>query len=267
MLPAVGNSIGDASLNAPGSVTTLHRSRAPDGGTQPGRDPVGARVRLCLLDGFELRADGRAVSLPVSAQRVLAFLALQERPMLRTFVAGSLYLDKSEERAAANLRTVLWRLRQPGIPLVTATANHLGLAPTVAVDLHEAFARARRVLGGSSEEATDTLLLRGDLLPDWYDDWVITDRERLRQVRLHALDALCSSLVMLGAYARAIEVGMASIAAEPLRESAHRAVIGVHLAEGNRSEALRQYAVYVSLLRESLALEPSDQLKDLVGVT
>ena len=71
-------------------------------------------VRLNLLRGFELWCDGERVTLPMSAQRVLAFLALHDRPVLRLYVAGSLWLDASEERSYANLRSALWRLRRPG---------------------------------------------------------------------------------------------------------------------------------------------------------
>ena len=59
---------------------------------------------------------------------------------------------------------------------------------------------------------------------------------------------------------------MAAVAAEPLRESAQRALIRAHLAEGNRSEALRQYRSYESLLRDELGLEPTSDLKALVGL-
>jgi DNA-binding SARP family transcriptional activator len=48
-----------------------------------------------------------------------------------------------------------------------------------------------------------------------------------------------------------------------LRESAHRALIRVHLAEGNRFEAQRQYDLCRRLLRDRLDIEPSPQLEAL----
>jgi DNA-binding SARP family transcriptional activator len=69
-------------------------------------------ARLGLLQGFELVLDGRPVHLPLSGQRVLAFLALQNRPVQRVYVAGSLWLDASEHKANASLRTTLWRRRR-----------------------------------------------------------------------------------------------------------------------------------------------------------
>ena len=66
-----------------------------------------APLQLGLLRGFELRQDGDVVQLPLSAQRVVAFLALHERPLQRLYVAGSLWLDTTEARANASLRTAL----------------------------------------------------------------------------------------------------------------------------------------------------------------
>ena len=81
---------------------------------------------------------------------------------------------------------------------------------------------------------------------------------------LRALDALCERLTGAGRLALAMEVGLASVAGEPLRESAHRAVIKIHLAEGNKAEALRQYRLYRNLLHERLGLSPSAQIEKLV---
>jgi DNA-binding SARP family transcriptional activator len=225
-------------------------------------------LRLILLSGFQVERGGKPVPLPLSAQRLLAFLALHERPLQRLFVAGSLWLDSSEERANASLRTALWRLRRPGCTLVEATATHLALAPGISVDLREATERARRAIAGDGEPdpaGVAALCDAGDLLPDWYDDWVVLARERFRQARLHALEALCLSLAAAGRYAEATEAGLAAVAGEPLRESAHRVLIQAHLAQGNPSEAIRQYRLCKRLLLEQLDLPPSPQLKQLLA--
>ena len=124
--------------------------------------------------------------------------------------------------------------------------------------------RRRGAANGPSlrDEDIDELMLAGDVLPDWYDDWIVIQRERFRQARLHAL-RLRRTLVHRGRYESAIDVGLAAVAGEPLRESAHRAVILVHLAEGNRSEALRQYELCRRLLKEQLGLEPSPETERL----
>ena len=227
-----------------------------------------AAPRLGLLHGFEVRLAGRPLELPLSAQRLVAFLALHERPLQRLYVAGCLWLESSEEHANASLRTTLWRLGRQGYPLVEASGNQVALASSVEVDLHEVRAQARRVLRPelSTPDDVDDLCVAGELLPDWYDDWVLIERERFRQLRLHALDALCEELTAAGRYAAAVEAGHAAVAAEPLRESAHRLLVAAYLAEGNAGEALRQYRFFRDLLRHALDLEPSPQMEVLVAL-
>src|SRR5215216_3194997 len=83
---------------------------------------------LHLLDGFELRRCEGVVKLQPSSQRLLAFLAVHNRPLHRGFVAGNLWPDFTQDHANAALRTALWRLRAPTCRVVTATTTHLGLA-------------------------------------------------------------------------------------------------------------------------------------------
>jgi DNA-binding SARP family transcriptional activator len=221
-----------------------------------------------LLGGFELRDDGDALRVPFTVQRLIAFLAVRERPQLRTTVAASLWLDTDDARAAANLRTALWKTRQLADGLVRINANSLTLDEGVDVDVARLDAQARRLIspGGMLVAAdADADALRGDLLPDWDEEWIQFERERLRQLRVHALEALCERLARHGRHAEAIDAGQAAVAAEPLRESAHRALIATHLAEGNVYEARRQFELYRELLWESLRLTPSVCLRDMVG--
>ena len=67
----------------------------------------------------------------------------------------------------------------------------------------------------------------------------------------------CDQLTAEQRYGDAVRVGLAVVAAEPLRESAHRAVVGAHIAEGNFAEALRHYETYKRILAAELGLEPS----------
>jgi DNA-binding SARP family transcriptional activator len=227
------------------------------------------QVTLSLLNAFELRCGGERVALPLSAQRLLAFVALHDRPLLRPYVAGTLWLDSPEDRASANLRSSLWRLHRPGYKLVEATNLQLRLAPKIRVDARETATLAHGLLTRLDDwEEEDLDLdgsgLRGELLPGWYDDWVLIERERLRQLCLHALEAVGERLIQAGRLSAALEAGLATVAIEPLRESAHRLLIRVHLAEGNAAEAIRQFRFCRRLLREQLGLAPSPQLAELV---
>lgn len=218
-----------------------------------------ASIALHLMGALELTADGAAVPLTHAAERLLALLAIRARPMLRLYVAGTLWSGSTEQHAIGCLRSALWRLGPIRPRVVQADADHLRLAPSVRVDLHEVSARARRLVHGGGPQDGDfaALLLAEDLLPDHYDDWVLIERERYRELRSHALEALCGQLTAASRHGEAVEAGLAAVNGEPLRESAHRVLIRAHLAEGNRCEAMRQFERYQRLLHTELGLEPS----------
>lgn len=219
------------------------------------------------MNGFEVLYAGEPLARPLSAQRLVAFLAFQERALQRIYVAGRLWPESTEERALASLRSALWRANQAAVPLIRAVDTRLALDPRVRIDIHEASLQAQRLVDGTAgdEIGLADFLLTGELVPDWYDDWLVIERERLRQLRMHALEALSARLLAGARYGEAAETALWAIAGEPLRESAHRALIRVHLAEDNPSEALRQYELFRDLLRTQLGLRPSPQLRQLVA--
>jgi DNA-binding SARP family transcriptional activator len=222
---------------------------------------------LNLLGGFELRCAGQPVALPLSVERLLAFVALRNGPVNRSFVAGTLWPDTSDVRAAANLRSALWRLRRGSPPLMETGTVALRLGSTVVVDVHRLLASIWRVLDPAIEPRTTDLsriCAASDLLPGWYEDWVLVERERARQLRLHALESLCERLTANRRFGPAVEAGLAAVRDEPLRESGQRALISAYLAEGNAVEAIRQYGRYRQLLGKELDLEPSSELVDLL---
>ena len=81
---------------------------------------------------------------------------------------------------------------------------------------------------------------------------------------MHALETLSETFSDAGRYGDAIEAGLGAVVCEPLRESAHRAVVRAHLAHGNRADALLQYELFRRLLADQPGLEPSDRMTDLV---
>jgi DNA-binding SARP family transcriptional activator len=222
---------------------------------------------LRMLGGFELRHKDRPVSLPFSAERLVVFVALHGGSPNRSFVAGTLWPDTSDGRAAASLRSSLWRIKQTDPPVVEATATRLRLARDVVVDVHELKATIGQVLEGGAwlrRDEAARLLAPGELLPGWYEDWVLVERERLRQLRLNAMERLCERLTEGRHFDLAVEAGLAAVTEEPLRESAHRALIGAHLAQGNASEAIREYRHYRQLLNDELGVEPSPEMENLL---
>jgi len=225
-------------------------------------------VELRLLDAFDLRIDGEPVLLPLPSQRVLAFLALSDRPVVRTALAGQLWLDGTEPHALGSLRSALWRLRRRAVAVVDDSNSRLELLPDVSVDIRRLFSWARRQLNGAGtagDDQLDQLHLTGELLPDWYDDWVVLERERLREVRVRALETVCERLTSARSYHRATEAALAAITGDPLRESAHRCLIRVHMAEGNDAQAVRCYRAFRTRLLDELGLEPSSQMEMLIS--
>jgi DNA-binding SARP family transcriptional activator len=222
---------------------------------------------LRLLGGFNLKVDGHPMHLPRAEQRVLACLALCDRPQPRSLIAGRLWPDAAEPRAMARLRTALWRLRQPGRLLVDGSSDAVGLGTAVVVDVHELTALVHRILDAPIDADAPRLTElagAGELLPEWEDDWLVPQRERFRQIRLHALERLGERLAEEGRFGRAVEISMAVVADDPLRESAQRVLIKVYAAEGNVHEALSQYLAYRNVMREELGLEPSPQMEALM---
>ena len=157
-------------MSFPGSA---QRQQLPARRASAGRAREGAV--LYLLDGLELRYGAQRVVVPYGSQRLLAFLALRDRPVKRSFVSGCLWPDTTEERAAACLRSAMWRAPSPeGRPLVDGTTTHLRLGPAIRVDYHEVVAWATALVSGHADTGTASgpamATISQELLPDWDDD-------------------------------------------------------------------------------------------------
>jgi DNA-binding SARP family transcriptional activator len=255
--------MGNAGWGGPSDGAALERARLPS-------PPPGA-LRLTLFDGWRLTRGGCGVHVPVRGQRLVALLALRG-PQTRALVGGTLWPEASEQRAQTSVRAALWALHQQAPGLVEAGGSEIGLADDLSVDVEDFLTNAwlllhpreSSLLGTSSTWLPLVGSPGGRLLPGWYDDWVLVERERIHQLRLHALEALTDLLIEHGDYAEALECALTAVAVDPHRESAHRLVMRVHLAEGNAAEALRESERFRRLLRESFGIEPSRQMAELV---
>lgn len=227
-------------------------------------------ISLRLLKGFALAIDHTRIPVCTSTQRLLAFLALQDMPRSRAYVAGILWPDVTASRANANLRSSLWRATRMGHPIIDVSTHELAISKDIAVDLHEAVADAHRLLDNT--RACDDILtmqtlanLSADLLPEWPEnDWMLIEQEQYHQLRLYALEAMTERLTAARRHGEAVAAGLTAVRTEPLRESAHRVLMKAHLAAGNRGAALSQYEQCRRTLKEELGLEPSASLRDLL---
>jgi DNA-binding SARP family transcriptional activator len=225
-------------------------------------------VHVGLLGGFRLDRGGTAVrDLPRGVQRLVAYLGLAHRPA-RAAVAGQLWPDVPESQAHGSLRSALWRLHRAAPGLVDTSGTALSLGGGVRVDVRETARWAQRALqprGNPPEPWPGDREIRGELLPGWYEDWVLLERERLRQLRMHAMEAVAEALARDGRFGEAVQAAHAAILVEPLRESAHRILVRIHRAEGNLVEAVRAYESFRELLAAELGAAPSPRLEALVA--
>ena len=214
---------------------------------------------LSLLGGFQLVYDGAPLALPVHAQRLLAFVALAGQTS-RVLVAGTLWPDVAEPRALGNLRSTVWRLQRLCPSVLAVSRNLLTLSPSVSVDVRDCRV-ALALLANNLAEPTVTELSEGsfcgELLPGWYEEWVLRERDRLQHLRLQALEVAADQLLRHGRHAEAMTAALAAVRSDPLRESARRLILRIHVAEGNRVEAMRQFRSYRALLVSELGIEPS----------
>lgn len=235
------------------------------------RGPPASRPAVGLLGSFQLAGGAGALTVPPGCQRLVAYLALRGTPVRRSLAAGALWPDSSEDRAHASLRSAIARVQRARRGVIDATAVDISLAEDVFVDLARARDAAEGVLRARTQPAAPgsagevIALLSLELLPGWYEDWTLLEAENWRQLRLHALEAFASRLVVAGQYSDATAAALAAVAADPLRESAHVALVRVHLAEGNRSEALRAFDTFRRILHTELGLEPTHDLVNLVA--
>lgn len=227
-------------------------------------------VLLTLLGGFQLSI-GDSFLIPLGAQRLLAILALQDGQLDKAAATERLWPDSRKDRAAANFRAALWRGKRAGsVTLIHCVGQRLHLAPSVRVDLYELLRKARQIVepsprtseGPGHQEIIDGL--SRELLPTWTDDWLLPERARWDQVRLHTLETLAQQFLTAQDYLTALEAALAAVAIEPIRESAHRLVLKVHIAEGNSACAMKHYHRYRGLLQRELGVKPSRQMVELI---
>jgi DNA-binding SARP family transcriptional activator len=226
--------------------------------------------RVTVLGSSSVTAHGDPVPLSTDARRVVAYLAVHRRPQRRTALTADLWPGVP---AAALLDECLAELvgsadgaglvgsadgAEAGA-LVTATADTVALAPDVAVDLDEAMALVRTLAGQPGHPETvpadvpaATALLSAEVLPGWNEAWLVVERERFRQIRINALEELSSALAAAGRFADAVAVAREAVRTAPSRESARRALIEAHLAQGEIAEAVTEYDEYQELLRSSV---------------
>lgn len=220
--------------------------------------------KLQALGAWAVTRDGVEVTLPPRDQRLVALLLIEGRRP-RSVLAARLWPDAPDARASANLRSATLDLRRRAPGLVESVAGTLGLGGAVESDL----ARLRRLLrrrraAGLVEEA-EVLVQVEELLPGWYEDWVVAEREHLHEGVLDRIHHVVQGLVEVEAAGHALPLVRTAIQLEPMRESAHRALAQIHLLSGDRVAAWQVYAGFRQRSVREFGVSPSSRFEELIG--
>ncbi len=234
-----------------------------------------AQVQLRLLGGLQIQVpSGHTVALPArKAQALLAYLALhpgQTHP--RDKLAALLWGDVPAERARHSLRQVLVGLRhalpRSGPAILLEEADSVAVSGD-AVDV-DVLSFERLATATDADGLTHaTSLYRGDLLEGLavqeapFEEWLLTERERLRELAIEALARLLAHHLKVGNRDDAIQAAVRLLGLDPALEAAHRALMRLYAQQGRRGAALAQYQACVSVLERELGIEPEPETKRL----
>ncbi|WP_307088228.1 BTAD domain-containing putative transcriptional regulator [Arthrobacter sp. B2I5] len=218
-----------------------------------------------MLRFWQLRRDGEIVHVAVRQQRLITVLAVRG-PSLRNYVAGLLWPDCPEPRAMESLRVSVHLVTRQIPGILAKEGSTLALDPVVQVDLYRVRALLQESSAGVGPAQRALLDLRdAELLPGWYEDWVLFEQSRLQQHRLRALTTLSRSLLQAGDCEAAAETAAAALEIEPLYEGAVRALVTADLGMENSVSALHAYNSYAAALRRDMGVLPSEALMKLIG--
>lgn len=215
---------------------------------------------------------------------LLAYLACnRDAQLTRDHLADLLWPDSAPDAARRNLRQALYNLRQNlgprGGEIVDSGNSHtsvrLSLGAEDRLDVDEFLDAWRRGLPGGDELVARELvraaeLYRGDLLagflvrgsPD-FEDWLVTEQERLRDAAVQTLRALVDHFAARGEYEAAVRECRRLLAIDPLSEESHRELMRLLVLSGRRRKALLQYEELADLLDSELGVEPMPESREL----
>ncbi|MFI7496076.1 BTAD domain-containing putative transcriptional regulator [Kocuria sp. M4R2S49] len=223
-------------------------------------------ITLRLLGCWEASVHGARVQTGSRQQRLLAALAIRG-PRPRQYLAGLLWPECSEDHALGSLRTTVFTLsrRAPGV--LVCHGGTLALSEAVEVDLHHLLELVVRPVASWSAERDDAWVLAHpgvELLPGWYDDWVVDEQARLQDLYVNAVEARAELCLVQGDVHRALALARTARDTAPLRESGLCLLVRAHLGLGNEAEAWRTLRSYCSDLARELGEQPSDRVRELL---
>jgi len=233
-----------------------------------------AALTLRVLGSFEIRGEaGRLLTLPTKkSQALFTYLALHpDRPCSRDMLTGLLWGDTPDSQARQSLRQALYHIRKTlGRARSRLVVDSGALTLRQAEIEVDALAFERRLRQATPQSLDAALVLyRGDLLEGLtireapFDEWLVVERERLRELALEGLARLLGHQMQIGATEVATQTGLRLLALDPLQEAAHRALMRLYDRQGRRAAALRQYEMCIGVLQRELHTEPEPATRQL----
>jgi predicted ATPase/DNA-binding SARP family transcriptional activator len=219
-----------------------------------------------LLGSPEFRQDGEILPVPITRKPLLLLTYLllhQHNGHSREKLATLFWGDVSDQQARHSLRTALASLRKElGAKLFITDRETVQINPdtSIWVDALQFEQDAKSGFEGEIQGLHNAVALyRDDLLADFYDDWILRERDYFRNLYVDLLLRLTQLMRSHSEYGRAIEYAERVLESDPANESAHQHLIFCRLANGDRGAALRQYEECQRVLQEELAVEPSPE--------
>src|SRR5437764_5943489 len=236
-------------------------------------------LHIRLLGDFSLIYNDRQVTSlnTTRLQSLLAYLVLhRDVPPQRQHLAFLFWPDTTQSQARNNLRQLLHQLRQV-LPAVEhflsadthtlhwhpVTPFHLDVAEfEEALTLAEAARRRndQHALQAALEQADS--LYRGELLPGCYDEWILPQRDRLRQRHLQVLEQLLRLFEVQGDNVTAIRYAQRLLALDPLSENLYRRLMRLFALNNDRASALHVYHTCVTTLQRELGVDPDTATRE-----
>jgi DNA-binding SARP family transcriptional activator len=182
--------------------------------------------------------------------------------------------DASRHKLNVALSSLRAQLEPPGVPDGSVLLSHrlsVGLSTSlVTTDVREFTAALAAADTAGDPQAKVSALTRavelyaGRLLTGYYEDWILSEEERLQERYFRALLQLLSLLEMAGRLDEALQLALLATGLDPLREETHRAVMRLFLAKGCPEAAHRQYRTLEAVLAEGLGSRPSAATRELL---
>ncbi len=231
-------------------------------------------LEIRLLGQFAVQLDSAPVEIAARpAQSLLAYLLLNPVAHRRERLAGLLWPDSSEANARRNLRQALWQIRRALGDQADAMllVDEMTLAFNTDSDYWldaERIAHPLKESAIAHNDSADDLMrivavYAGELLPGFYDEWVLLERDRLQAQFERKLNLLLERLVEARRWTDVLHWGERWIALGYTPEPAYRALMVAHAGLGDRSSVADVYRRCVEALERDLDVEPSAQTRAL----